>query len=145
MEDVRSVPPQGRAQRSSLASKLARYWLPPLILYGAITYLSSIPGQKFPHVPVWNVDKAVHFVEYAPFGALVCRALWRTTPLSPWATFVAATLLSAGAGTLDEYHQKFVPNRHQDWRDAVADTVGGSLGALGMLLLLRWRDGRRRS
>src|SRR5262249_55172450 len=101
---------------------------------------SSIPGQKFPSIPVWNIDKAVHFVEYAPVGFLTARALIRTTPLSGWVVFVLTTGIAAGAGALDEYHQKFVPNRMQDWRDAVADTIGGALGALAFLAYRRWRQ-----
>jgi VanZ family protein len=144
MEDVSRVGP-GRAQPGRLG-RFVRYWLPPLAVYALITYVSSIPGQKFPSVPVWNIDKAVHLVEYAPFGAFLARALIRTTPLSPWAVLVATTALSFGAGMLDEYHQRFVPNRMYDLRDAAADTVGGALGALAMLLFLRWRDaGRQRA
>jgi hypothetical protein len=42
-----------------------------------------------------------------------------------------ATCIAALYGITDEFHQVFTPNRTPDWHDAVADAVGGLVGALG--------------
>jgi VanZ family protein len=142
VEDVSPRQGETRPGRGSL-SLFVRYWLPPLLVYGFITFLSSIPGQNFPSVlPGWSIDKVVHFFEYAPVGGLLVRALLATTRLSPMAALATATLITLGLGSLDEVHQYFVPNRQMDWRDATADTIGGFLGGVAMLLWLRLRPAR---
>jgi VanZ family protein len=44
---------------------------------------------------------------------------------------VAATLLASAYGATDEYHQMFVPLRHAELADWIADTIGASIGAAG--------------
>jgi VanZ family protein len=48
-----------------------------------------------------------------------------------------ASLLVMGYGGLDEYHQSFVPGRTPVILDLAADTGGGLLSALLVMILLR--------
>lgn len=97
-------------------------WL-PLVLWAALAFtLSSIPGTSFPQSQIWNYDKLLHAAEYAAGGFLCCFAL-----RGRW--WLAAILVSL-YGASDELHQLWTPMRSCDWRDWIADTTGGTLGAV---------------
>jgi VanZ family protein len=83
-----------------------------------------------------NSDKLVHFSAYALLGATVGWAA-RTRSLRDllrWA-FVLSML-----GAVDEFHQKFIPNRRMDVRDWLADTVGAVAGLSLVTALARRRE-----
>jgi len=97
--------------------------------------LSSIPGQQMPPGPWWNADKLIHGVEYAVLGALLVRALLRGPPrLRVPAALAVAVVGAAVFGVTDELHQAFTPGRYCSAFDAVADGVGGALGAVAAAL-----------
>jgi VanZ family protein len=111
-----------------------RYWGPVCGYAGFIFYLSaqSHPEEHVPFVTHFS-DKVLHAVEYAVFGALCYRALrgsghdvWRQQAIP------AAILLASLYGISDEVHQAFVPFRDSNWLDWLADTVGATLGAVGL-------------
>jgi VanZ family protein len=109
-----------------------KHWL-PLLLWAVLVFtLSSIPGTSFPKSALWNYDKLLHAAEYATGGFLCCLAL------GPRLWWVAALLVSL-YGATDELHQILTPMRSCDWRDWIADTAGGTLGALSFWL---WRRAR---
>ncbi len=111
---------------------VVRFWLPVLVYMGFIFYLSS--QEQVPiEVPDWfyYFDKTVHAVLFGGLGFLFLRA-WLQGRYSN-ATFLAfliTVIFTMLYGTSDEFHQSFVPGRHPDWQDVVADTVGAILVCL---------------
>jgi VanZ family protein len=100
-----------------------------------IFLLSSIPGRAFPAYKILSYDKVLHALVYSVLGALVFLAVRRTWNLKTSSLILLATVFAAGYGLTDEFHQLFVPGRSADLHDALADTVGGLLGA-GIAALL---------
>jgi hypothetical protein len=88
--------------------------------------------------------EAVHLVEYGILGVLAARALRHHAADS--GSLLAAGLLVALVGTLDEVIQWLVPNRFFDLRDVVINAGSGALVqiALGWLRLRRSRCRGRR-
>lgn len=83
------------------------------------------------------IRKGMHVAEFAILALLWYRALgWRG---SGWQTSaaLAAFLLAAGFGALDEAHQLLVPSRTASIVDVGWDSLGAALGLLG-----RWVPGR---
>ncbi len=99
---------------------------PPILYAGLIFFLSA--QSSFPMLPsgLFTYDKLLHCCEYSVLGFLVCRAL-DLQGVKRAAVFALA--IGAAYGVTDEFHQYFVPGRSSDWRDAVADTVGSTLGS----------------
>lgn len=114
----------------STTSRLAWAWLPACAYMGLIWFVSSAPHdfdiQSFP-----LRDKGVHLLEYGTLGALLARAVVRSWPSAPrLRALTMAVVLTGLWGFLDEVHQGFVPGRHADVWDLVADVAGGTLGML---------------
>jgi VanZ family protein len=105
-------------------------WGPALLWCAVIFGLSAIPGTALPGTPT-GTDKVVHALVYGVLGALCLRGARRARPHHSHARVIAvAALMTTLYGITDEFHQAFVPNRTPDWRDGVADTTGGLVGAL---------------
>jgi VanZ family protein len=91
-------------------------------------------------------DKLLHALEFGILAFLAANALL-TLPrfaggeTDRWKLWLLAVLLTALWGTLDEVHQLWVPMRSSDILDALADILGGMVGA--WLLLYRVGPGRR--
>ncbi|MFT3836061.1 MAG: VanZ family protein [Myxococcaceae bacterium] len=114
-----------QARRDEPAKRFSA--LAPVIAYaGLIFFLSA--QSSFPMLPtgLLSYDKVIHCCEYSVLGFVICRALeLHGVKHAP----VIALALGALYGVSDEFHQYFVPGRSSDWRDALADTVGSTLGA----------------
>ena len=132
-----------------MASRYMRFWLPPLLWTGVIfaasngSFSSSNTGgflERLIHAlgADWinpTVIEAVHFIirkmshviEYAILSILVYRAVRgeRTGWNLRWA--VVAILFAAVVGSIDEWHQAFVPGRTATPWDTVIDTLGAAL------------------
>jgi VanZ family protein len=108
-----------------------------LSLWGAVALylafifvLSSIAHP--PELPNGS-DKRLHAVLYAGLGMLLARALaGGLTRTVTRGMVVTTTVLSGLYGVSDEIHQIFVPPRQVEVLDAVADTIGGALGAIAL-------------
>jgi VanZ family protein len=105
-------------------------WWPAIAWAGVVFGLSSIPGTSLPQLDAPHVDKVAHAIVYIVLGACCFRGVRRTSALTTGRAVIMATCLAALYGISDEFHQVFTPNRTPDWRDAVADAVGGLVGAL---------------
>lgn len=110
---------------------ILRYWLPVVLYAGLITYLSSLSstGVEVPSFFFGLEDKVIHAIEYGIFGILWYRAYDAAAgrTVASYATILA--ILSASLfGMTDEIHQYFVPLRHADVWDLVADTIGAIVG-----------------
>lgn len=116
-------------------TKFLKFWF-PVIFYSAIIFcLSGIPNLRAP-LAENNFDKVIHLGEYLILGILGARALTNTREhYSPRMVFWAVFLFCLFYGITDEFHQSFVAGRVSDWKDALADTLGGSLG--GWLYLMK--------
>ena len=107
--------------------KFLKFWF-PVILYSAIIfYISSWENLGTP-IPGLYIDKVFHLLEYIPFGFLLTRALTGTKEGRVSVFFILVVLLTFGYGLSDEFHQSFVPGRESTLGDALADTIGGTLG-----------------
>lgn len=122
-------------------------WL-PLVFYCTLIYIQSAhpSPEQIPSFPF--VDKILHFMAYGLMGILFQRAyqtlkfLGDQNRLLVLLSVVSATLY----GISDEIHQSFVPYRHADMADVVADFIGAVCG-VGIYYFLsvarrgkRWRE-----
>lgn len=114
-----------------LLPRLLWYWGPLALYAGLIFVLSSMSHPPLPTINFAHMDKALHLVEYAGFGFLMCRALaLGGDGLSPRTAFLAAAVLGALYGATDELHQMFVPDRDASLYDLLTDIIGATLGGL---------------
>lgn len=122
------------------AAHLARRllpWLPSLLYMGLIWVLSSKTHPvDLPDVPFR--DKIAHAVEYGILAVLNLWALRRSVSQTLVRSVVTTVVITSAWGFLDELHQAFVPGRHADVYDWVADTVGAIVFA--SLAAIAWRD-----
>ncbi|MBI5682492.1 MAG: VanZ family protein [Deltaproteobacteria bacterium] len=103
------------------------YWLPVMVYMAFIYYLSSVPYVDLPIPDIWNIDKVIHFSEYAFLSLLWARAINATQ--KDYKRFViVAFLITFLYGISDEIHQFFVPNRFFDPFDIAADGLGAWAG-----------------
>lgn len=120
----------------------------PVVAYVALIFgMSAVPNAPAP--PLGLSDKWAHALEYAGLSVLTIRALAKATWAGVGVTAVLGTMLIAVAqGLADETFQRFIPGRHSDWRDLVADSVGAgvavaAIGAWGIIRRLSRARGDR--
>jgi VanZ family protein len=115
--------------------RLGQAWVESLLAggyCGLVWWLSSAPRA----MPAWlgvvpGVDKVVHLVEFLVLGVLVARALGKAWPETRGLRhFLITAVFVACYGVADEVHQAWVPGRSASVYDALADALGGCLGAL---------------
>lgn len=112
----------------SKPKKILIYWFPLIIYCLAIYIQSGQPGsEKIPDVRF--LDKFLHFGAYGLLGVLFFRA-YQTLPLKKFKNLlIFISIMSATLyGISDEIHQYFVPTRHADIRDVIANTIGSISG-----------------
>lgn len=92
--------------------------------YAVLIFLiSSIPSLHTPTLGIAFGDKLIHTGEYTVFGYLLMRSgYFLSVPIG----YIGVTGILYGA--LDEIHQLWVPGRHADGWDFLADAVGVMLG-----------------
>ena len=120
-----------------------------MALYAAVIFYTS--SQADIALPEVIGDQAIHPVEYTVLGILIVRALAGGLPARiTLSTALLGIALTFAYGLTDEFHQMFVPGRFADWRDLVADAIGGVIAAVicwvwGIISpALRTREGPRR-
>ena len=118
-----------------------RYQLPVIVWALLIFVSSSIPGTKFPSVPIFGVDKIVHIGFYFIFCFLAHRALahQQKFPLLFRYSYAFSVLCTLAYGAFDEFHQYFVPSRSSDVFDVMADVTGALIYVGLVKLWLRLR------
>lgn len=106
---------------------------PAVAVSAAILFLSHQPVLP---APTGN-DKVAHVIAYTAVGATYLHALLLGTS---WPrTLVLGFVLASLFGVTDEAHQSFVPGRHADVGDVLADVVGAALGTALAALVYRRR------
>ncbi len=101
-----------------------------LCAYAAVIFfLSSQPiGGEVSFVP--HLDKLLHFLEYALFGALAYHAVRVSRSADhTLRNLLIAIGLGIAYGISDEFHQYFVPTREVSFADVVADALDAVAGA----------------
>jgi VanZ family protein len=112
------------------------YWLPLIVACLAIFIQSSFRGpERMPDVRF--LDKLLHFGAYAVLAILFYRAYETLSLKNDRNLLIFISILSAILyGISDEIHQYFVPFRHADMMDGVANTIGS---ICGVLIYDRWK------
>ena len=110
------------------ASRYRRIALVLAVLWTIGIFVACLwPGKELPQSDIPFVDKWTHFILFGAFSFLwLCAFPWGRT-----ATFIWVILISAALGWLVECLQGWLPalGRSKDNIDAMADGVGGVLGA----------------
>jgi VanZ family protein len=108
---------------------MVELWLPPLLLMGAIFFLSA---QADLNSGLGAIDlvgrKIIHFCQYALLAFLWWRAF--CSRLGSRRAALAAFLVTVAYAASDEYHQGFVEGRHGSPVDWLIDSAGAGLAAL---------------
>ncbi len=119
-------------------------WLPLLFWMAAIFYVSGRPHSEVSSFESWDLpaEKGAHFLAYSFFALLAWwGAMGRKRPFQHNSTraYLSAFIITLLYAISDEIHQSFVPTRHGKLLDVLIDT----LGAVTMLLVLRWWIGKQ--
>ena len=113
-------------------------YLPASAFYAFIYFLSSRSG--FPiESPFSGFDKFAHLALFAVLGMLLAWGLAPPEGGRGVRRMLAALILGAFGGALDEIHQIFVPGRNADVWDAAADVIGTAAGVILWIFLRRSR------
>ena len=79
-------------------------------------------------------DKLAHFGEYFVLGLLLFGGIGWTVSCSRIATFLFLFAVGVSVAAFDELLQSYIPGRHMDLFDWLADTAGIATGvAIGVL------------
>ena len=102
----------------------------PVFLWAAmIFFLSSIPEENLPNVPIPHIGKIVHFVEYSILGMLSFRAFRHSNPKTGrMKQIIIVVILIMLFAISDEWHQTFVPGRDGNVADVIFDTIYSGTG-----------------
>ncbi len=118
-----------------------RYILLTALYCAGIFYLSSQSDPLDVEIPFPGMDKALHVLVYGGLAAVVSFGIRRSgNSVSARVQYLAPILFAGLYGVSDEIHQVFVPNRHLDPFDVVADVAGAVL--VQTALWLWWRRTR---
>ena len=101
-------------------------------------------GRSLAATDVPVSDKLLHVAAYLVLGAFALRATHGGVRELRGGPTVAAFLVTAGYGVVDELHQFYVPGRIASVGDWIADALGAALAILLMGLLGSLRAGRAR-
>jgi VanZ family protein len=82
-------------------------------------------------------DKALHALLFGTLGFFWALLVMSDGSRPTLWHVLMVSLLVMGYGGLDEFHQSFVPGRTPDILDLAADTSGGLISALLVMVLLK--------
>jgi VanZ family protein len=129
-------------REDTLLRKIAVYHLPAIAYAALIVGLSSMTNVHLPKVQFVELDKVIHFCEYAIFTWLVYRS---TSHLHTRVGVEEATFLSLGFVALfafgDEFYQSFVPGRQSDAADFLTDVAAAMVTVTVVRLFHRRAQG----
>ena len=103
---------------------------------GLIFYLSSQPGIDTPLL-FPGQDKLFHLIVFGILGFFMMGAMKITGNGYHRSQVWMVVLIVILYGISDEFHQYFVPGRSTESLDALADGIGGILGAWAMFYVAR--------
>ena len=150
--------------RNTLAIQAVKYWLPVLLMLGAMYYFSTDvlsgdntasmlekilgwfiaePSERLIRGLNYGLRKFMHFFEYAILAGLLFRAFRAENPTRwqlRWAVYSFAVVTIWAA--LDEYHQTTTSDRTGSVRDVLIDVAGGFFMLAGIAYFYK-RKGRQ--
>ncbi len=112
----------------SKVKKFFWYQFPLILWLCAIFIQSSIPSLSAPDFGFELQDKVAHAIEYAILAVLLMRSLshFENKYVREKAALLTF-LIGSFYAVFDEVHQFFVPGRHADAFDVMADIIGVGL------------------
>lgn len=120
------------------------YIVPIVAHMGLIAFLSSRSDLPVGPPPFPGSDKVVHACLFGFLTFLMVRGWvagqWQQIN---WTIVIGAIVATSLYGVTDEIHQMFVPNRHPDVLDWVADTVGALIVGTGLFFFAQKENGRQ--
>ena len=99
-----------------------------------IAILSLLPGDKIPQIQfeLFSIDTAVHVIMYAVLAALMIIGFEKKMNPRQFRLYITLILLCSVFGLLIEFVQgNFIYRRFFSWGDALANTIGAIIGAIG--------------
>lgn len=115
------------------------------VLYPILHILFGMDPLRF---PTWHhyIRKTGHFVGYFTLSVLLFRA-WRATlpSTSRWELRWAAIafFMSAFVGSMDEWHQTFLPSRTGLVSDAILDSIAALTAQIALFVFLQLWSSRK--
>ena len=102
-----------------------KFFVPAIIWAALIFVASSIPDISTPSFGFKMVDKIIHFIIFFILGVLISYGFGkgRINSVNIFWISIGITILY---GIFDEFHQFFVPGRHMDAFDVLADALGAA-------------------
>ena len=92
----------------------------------SILAVSSIPGESFPDIELYTLDKVFHFIEYFILGFFLMKCFRKPT----WNWILLILIYGILFAGLDEYWQSFIPGRLSSQFDMLADISGIIFGSV---------------
>ena len=113
-----------------------------MVARARLHFLFRLDYDRFEHVHFF-IRKGGHVFGYGLLSILLFRAWRETLPLAgdPRWTFRSANIAVLGTalvGSLDEWHQSYIPTRTGTIRDVILDTCAGIAAQLAVFLYQRW-------
>ena len=109
--------------------KIRYFWKPGLWLL-VIFYLSLMPGEDIPRIPLFSFphfDKVVHLVMYFVFALLLIKPFSTLSKRAYLYSFLLAMTIS---GCIEIMQATLTKLRHGDWFDFLANLTGIALAIL---------------
>jgi len=101
-----------------------RYFWKPGIWLAVILYLSLMPGEEIPRIPLFSMphfDKLVHFIFYFVFALLLIKPYFTILKRAYLLSFLTALTIS---GCIEILQATLTKQRHGDWFDFLANLTG---------------------
>lgn len=112
------------------------YWL-SLTWATIVLVLTLIPGKAIPDVPVFGIDKTVHFFLFGLLMFLMLIESHRQKVFRNTGGYfiLLAYTLCISYGIFIELIQNFIPGRSSSVYDAIANSIGVCIGHVIFLLI----------
>ena len=108
--------------------KKTLFFIPAALYYALIFYLSSRSYDI--KIDILFFDKVIHIVEFALLGLFLSFGYFMSLKSSLTMKAVLTICTGIILGSLDEFHQYFIPRRSIEFFDVIADAIGILSGLL---------------
>ncbi|MFN7980813.1 MAG: VanZ family protein [Vicinamibacterales bacterium] len=129
-----------KTSRENPTTSAAALWLP---VVGYMAFIFALSSISHPPAMPDGSDKLGHTLLYAGLGVVFARARAGGFRGVTVGVVLTTALFACLYGVSDEVHQYFNPPRNVEALDVLADTIGGSLGAIALYAwgIIRPRNG----
>jgi len=124
--------------------------LPGLVWAVVIFVIISLPPENIPRARLLflsHIDKAIHFLIFAVLGALLLTGVYKYRKAGGLKTVHLFWVIAAGSvyGALTEgYQYLFLPARHGNIPDAVANIFGTVFGVIIVAMVIKNRESKQK-